>query len=93
MQSNYENKINRQTALKHACYYLQERIRHGSHLRIIFEHAVHVFNVAKIAECIAEHSNDKLNPDTAYCLGLLHDIGRIKDETVTNVPHGIEGFN
>lgn len=93
MHADYENKISRQGALKLACYYLQERVRNGSHLKIIFEHAVHVFNVAKIAENIAKHSNGKLNPDTAYCLGLLHDIGRIKDETVTKVPHGIEGFN
>ena len=93
MQTDYENKISRQEALKHACYYLQERVRNGSHLKIIFEHAVHVFNVAKIAEGIAKNSNGRLDPDTAYSLGLLHDIGRIKDETVTKVPHGIEGFN
>ncbi|MBQ8482536.1 MAG: HD domain-containing protein [Alphaproteobacteria bacterium] len=93
MQTDYENKISRQEALKLACYYLQERVRNGSHLKIIFEHAVHVFNVAKIAESIAKNSDGRLNPDTAYCLGLLHDIGRIKDETVTKVPHGIEGFN
>ena len=91
MKTNYENKISRQEALSLACYYLQDRVRNGSHLKIIFEHAVHVFNVAKIAEHIALHSNGRLNPDTAYCLGLLHDIGRIKDETVTKVPHGIEG--
>lgn len=93
MKTDYENKISRQDALRLACYYLQDRVRHGSHLRIIFEHAVHVFNVAKIAEKIAEHSGGKLDPDTAYSLGLLHDIGRIKDETVTKVPHGVEGFN
>ena len=93
MRPDYENKISRKQALKLACYYLEERVRHGSHLRIIFEHAVHVFNVAKIAENIAKHSNGKLDPDTAYCLGLLHDIGRIKDETVTGIPHGVEGFN
>lgn len=93
MQTNYENKISRQEALRLACYYLQDRVRNGSHLKIIFEHAIHVFNVAKIAENIAKHSGGRLDPDTAYSLGLLHDIGRIKDETVTNVPHGIEGFN
>lgn len=93
MKTDYENKISRQEALSLACSYLQERVRNGSHLKIIFEHAVHVFNVAKIAEHIAMHSKGRLNPDTAYCLGLLHDIGRIKDETVTKVPHGIEGFN
>lgn len=93
MQTDYENKISRQEALKLACHYLQERIRNGSRLKIIFEHAVHVFNVAKIAETIAKNSNGALDPDTAYSLGLLHDIGRIKDETVTKVPHGVEGFN
>lgn len=93
MKTDYENKISRQDALKLACYYLQERIHNGSHLRIIFEHAVHIFNVAKIAENIARHSHGELNLDTAYALGLLHDIGRIKDETITKIPHGIEGFN
>lgn len=93
MKTDYENKISRQEALKLACYYLQERVRNGSHLKIIFEHAVHVFNVAKIAESIARHSDGRLDHDTAYALGLLHDIGRIKDETVTKVPHGVEGFN
>ena len=93
MKTDYENKISRQEALKLACYYLQERVRNGSHLKIIFEHAVHIFNVAKISESIAKHSDGRLNPDTAYALGLLHDIGRIKDETVTKVPHGVEGFN
>lgn len=93
MKTDYENKISREDALKLACGYLQERIRNGSHPRIIFEHAVHIFNVARIAENIAAHTGGALNPDTAYELGLLHDIGRIKDETVTKVPHGVEGFN
>lgn len=90
---DYRNKISRQQALKLATGYLQERIYHGSNLRIIFEHGVHIFNVAKIAEAIAEQTKGALDPETAYILGLLHDIGRIKDETVTKVPHGIEGFS
>ncbi|MEE6207941.1 MAG: HD domain-containing protein [Alphaproteobacteria bacterium] len=89
----YENQISRQEAKQLAGYYLQQRIYHGSNPRIIFEHGVHVFNVAKIAEEFAKNTNGTLDPDTAYVLGLLHDIGRIKDETVTNIPHGIEGFN
>lgn len=93
MHTDYENKISRQKALCMACGYLQERIRNGSRIKIIFEHAIHVFNVAKIAENIAKHSNGKLDSDTAYSLGLIHDIGRIKDETITKVPHGVEGFN
>lgn len=89
----YENQITRREAKQLAGYYLQQRIHNGSNPRIIFEHGVHVFNVAKIAEEFARHTNGTLDPDTAYILGLLHDIGRIKDETVTNIPHGIEGFN
>lgn len=93
LQSDYEGKISRVQAKKLAYYYLQERIHNGSNIKIIFDHGKHVFNVAKIAEAIALHSKGRLDADTAYSLGLLHDIGRIKDETVTKVPHGIEGFN
>ena len=93
MTNDYERKISRGKALELASYYLQERIHHGSNVKIIFEHAVHIFNVAKIAENIAKQTGGELDPDTAYVLGLLHDIGRIKDETVTKVPHGIEGYN
>ena len=92
IQNDYENQISRQQAKQLAGYYLQQRIYHGSNPRIIFEHGVHVFNVAKIAEEIAKQTGGTLDCDTAYCLGLLHDIGRIKDETITHVPHGIEGF-
>jgi len=91
--NNYTNKISRQEALRLANVYLQERIYNGSNPRIIFEHGVHVFNVAKIAEAIEKQTHGAIDPDTAYSLGLLHDIGRIKDETVTHIPHGIEGFN
>ena len=92
--NNYEKAYlpSRITAVRIANGYLQERIYHGSNQRIIFEHGIHVFNVAKIAENIARQTG-KLNPDIAYVLGLLHDIGRIKDETVTKVPHSIEGYN
>ena len=34
----------------------------------------HSCNVAECAEAIASHCN--LNPDKAYVLGLLHDVGR-----------------
>lgn len=91
----YEHIISRTEAVKLACFYLQERLHNGSRNDIIFKHAVHIFNVAKIAEHIAKQtlsSPHKLDPDTAYILGLLHDIGRIKDETKTKVPHGLEGF-
>lgn len=92
--NNYEKAYlpDRKTAVRIANSYLQERIYHGSNQRIIFEHGVHVFNVAKIAEEIARKTQI-LNPETAYVLGLLHDVGRIKDETVTHVPHGIEGYH
>ena len=90
---NYIHQISRLEAIRLANGYLQERIHNGSNMRIIFEHGVHVFNVAKIAEAIAKETNGALDPETAYTIGLLHDIGRIKDETVTKVPHAIEGFN
>lgn len=90
---NYIHQISRLQAIKLANGYLQERIHNGSNIRIIFEHGVHIFNVAKIAEAIAEKTSGCIDPETAYTLGLLHDIGRIKDETVTKVPHPIEGFN
>lgn len=90
---DYTRKISRQEALRLANAYLQERLYNGSKIKIIFEHGVHIFNVAKIAESIAEKTGGALDPETAYTLGLLHDIGRIRDETVTHVPHGIEGFN
>lgn len=92
--NNYEkaNLPSRMTAVRIANGYLQERIYNGSNQRIIFEHGIHVFNVAKIAENIAAQTK-QLDPDIAYKLGLLHDIGRIKDETVTKVPHSIEGYN
>lgn len=91
-QNDYENKITRTQAKQLAGYYLQQRIYQGSNPRIIFEHGIHIHNVAKITEAIAKHTNGALNPDTAYALGLIHDIGRIKDETVTKVPHGVEGY-
>ena len=89
----YLRVISRQDAVRLANSYLQERVRNGSNIRIIYEHGVHIYNVAKIAEAIAEQTNGALDPETAYTIGLLHDIGRIKDETVTKVPHSIEGFN
>ena len=92
--NNYEKGYlpPRITAVRLANAYLQERVYNGSNQRIIFEHGIHVFNVAKIAENIAAQTQT-LNPETAYVLGLLHDIGRIKDETVTKVPHSLEGYN
>ena len=89
--NDYDNAAvpSRKEAVKLANGYLQERIFNGSKPQIIFDHGVHIYNVAKIAEKIAEKTNGALNPNTAYVLGLLHDIGRIKDETVTKVPHSI----
>ena len=91
---DYENNRlpSKLAALRIAGEYLQTRIRNGSNPKIIYEHGVHVFNVAKIARAIARETDGRLNPETAYILGLLHDVGRIKDETVTKIPHGIEGF-
>lgn len=94
--SIYDNALSRKDAVRLACFYLQERLRNGSKTNVIFTHAVHIFNVARIAEHIARHtlsSPHALDPDTAYALGLIHNIGRIKDETKTKVPHGLEGFD
>ncbi len=92
--NDYENNRlpTKLAALRIAGEYLQTRIRNGSNPKIIYEHGVHVFNVAKIARAIARQTGGSLNPEKAYILGLLHDVGRIKDETVTKIPHGIEGF-
>ena len=92
--NDYEHAAmpSRKEAVQMANGYLQTRIFNGSNPQIIFDHGVHIFNVAKIAERIAARSNGRLIPDIAYVLGLLHDIGRIKDETVTKVPHSIEGY-
>ncbi len=94
ISNDYEqNSIpSRKEAVQIANAYLQTRIYNASHPRIIFEHGVHIFNVAKIAESIAKETK-QLNPDIAYVLGLLHDAGRIKDETVTGVPHSLEGYD
>jgi putative nucleotidyltransferase with HDIG domain len=48
----------------------------------------HSKNVALAAKCIAEHSN--LDAETAYTLGLLHDIGR--REGITKMRHTLDGF-
>lgn len=96
ISNTYQHILSRKEAVRLACFYLQARLRNGSKTNIIFTHAVHIFNVAKIAEHIARHtlsSPHALDPDTAYVLGLIHDIGRIKDETETKVPHGLEGFD
>ena len=92
--ADYLRKIPKQKAIQLANGYLQERIYNGSKIQIIFDHGAHVYNVAKIAEAIAKKANVScLDPETAYTLGMLHDIGRIKDETITKVPHALEGFN
>lgn len=45
---------------------------------------------ARAAEAIAAH-HPELDPDRAYILGLLHDIGR--REGVFNLRHTIDGYN
>lgn len=38
---------------------------------------VHTFHVAELSRCLAERiTDDDLDPDLAYVIGLLHDIGR-----------------
>ena len=50
----------------------------------------HSMNVAKGAELIAEQT-DNLDPEVAYILGMLHDIGR--REGVHAMRHGLDGYN
>ena len=49
----------------------------------------HSRNVALAARCIAE-PHPRLNPETAYILGLLHDLGR--QEGVTGMRHTLDGY-
>lgn len=50
----------------------------------------HSINVGKAAELIARNCED-LNPDLAYILGLLHDIGYRFGRT--NMKHALLGYN
>lgn len=50
----------------------------------------HSRNTAICAEIISTQHND-FNPDRAYVLGLLHDIGR--REGVTGMRHVLDGYN
>ncbi|MBU5226251.1 HD domain-containing protein [Clostridium senegalense] len=50
----------------------------------------HSIYVAKAARLIAEKT-DNLDPNLAYVLGLLHDIGR--REGIYAMRHGIDGYN
>lgn len=50
----------------------------------------HSMNVALAARLIAEKT-DNLDPELAYILGLLHDIGR--REGVHGMRHGLDGYN
>lgn len=51
---------------------------------------MHSMYVAEGAKLIAEKT-DNLNPEVAYILGMLHDIGR--REGVHAMRHGIDGYN
>jgi len=50
----------------------------------------HSLNVARAARAIAAHCPD-LDPEAAYVLGCLHDIGR--REGVTGMRHTIDGYH
>lgn len=50
----------------------------------------HSINVAEGAKLIAEQTDD-LDPELAYILGLLHDIGR--REGMYGMRHGVDGYN
>jgi HD domain-containing protein len=50
----------------------------------------HSMFVAEGAKLISEQT-DNLDPEIAYILGLLHDIGRI--EGVHGMRHGLDGYN
>ncbi|WP_234123492.1 HD domain-containing protein [Clostridium hydrogenum] len=51
----------------------------------------HVKYVAMSAKLIAEQTSD-MNPETAYILGLLHDIGR-RTGTTSGMRHSIDGYD
>ncbi len=50
----------------------------------------HVRNVALAAKCIAE-KHPKLEPDAAFIMGLVHDIGR--REGVSGMRHTLDGYS
>ena len=50
----------------------------------------HSRNVALAARCLAEPHPD-LDPEAAYVMGLLHDVGR--QEGVTGMRHTLDGYN
>ena len=51
----------------------------------------HCKKVAKNAQKIASQTPD-MNPEVCYCMGLLHDCGRIRDEKAENRHHGWVGY-
>lgn len=51
----------------------------------------HSLNVAEAAKLIAEQTDD-MNPELAYILGLLHDIGR-RRFGIIGMRHSIDGYN
>jgi len=52
----------------------------------------HCKYVAESAKLIAANCKD-LNPDVAYILGLLHDIGKTTPSGKTTIGHIMEGYN
>ncbi len=52
--------------------------------------AKHSRAAAKVAETIAKHAG--LDPDLAYAMGLLHDIGRYVGHTTTLSTHIVKGY-
>lgn len=51
----------------------------------------HSLNVAQAAKLIAEQTSD-MNPEIAYILGLLHDIGR-RRFGIIGMRHSVDGYN
>lgn len=51
----------------------------------------HSLYVAEAAKLIAEQTSD-MNPEVAYILGLLHDIGR-RRHGIVGMRHSIDGYN
>ncbi|WP_160687786.1 HD domain-containing protein [Clostridium sp. C2-6-12] len=78
--------------------YIKERIPSLEKAKLLLKEAedlnpgpwvMHSMNVAEGAKLIAEQT-DNLNPEVAYILGMLHDIGR--REGVHAMRHGIDGY-
>ncbi len=62
----------------------------GRNLDTWYMYYNHILGVAELAKKIAQKSDD-LNPQKAYLMGLLHDIGKLKEQHLQR-HHGVIGY-